>query len=75
MRHATCWYGFKRTEVDQSCFKTFTGLRSGSLKYAPARQFAGKWQKPTLEKKKKKKKKKTIQEISFLVSNNFLQKG
>jgi len=58
MRHATCWYGFKRTEVDQSCFKTFTGLRSGSLKYAPARQFAGKWQNPTLEKKKKKKKKK-----------------
>ena len=40
MRHTTCWYGFKRTEVDQSCFKTFTGLRSGSLKYAPAREFA-----------------------------------
>ena len=26
--------------VDQSCFKSFTGLRSGSLKCAPAREFA-----------------------------------
>ena len=38
--YATCWYGVKGIEVDQSCFKSFTGLRSGSLKYAPAREFA-----------------------------------
>ena len=35
-RHATCWSGVKGNEVDQSCFKSFTGLRSGSLKYAPS---------------------------------------
>ena len=28
--------------VDQSCFKSFAGLRSGSLKCAPAREFAEK---------------------------------
>jgi hypothetical protein len=33
MRHATCWYGVKGNMVDQSCFKSFTGLRSGSLKF------------------------------------------
>ena len=31
--HATCWYGVKGTKADQSCFKSFTGLRSGSLKF------------------------------------------
>ena len=40
MRHATCWYVVKGTEVDQSCFKSFTGLRSGSLNHDPAREFA-----------------------------------
>ena len=31
------WYGVKGTEVDQSYFKSFTGLMSG---YAPTRKFA-----------------------------------
>ena len=38
--HSTCWYGMKGTKVDQSCFKSYTRLKSISLKYAPSREFA-----------------------------------
>ena len=36
------WPGIRVNEVDQSCFKSFTGLRSCFLNQAPAREFVEK---------------------------------